>query len=115
MYNLFSKKSIISVSGDSIISTSVKLVMLIVQHNTFFNIMDHLAPLIRNGFSDRRIAKQCTCCRTKTTAIVNCINDYIFENLKDNMLNFPFRLMLDGSNDIGLQKNFPVTVCIYEI
>ena len=77
--------------------------------------MDHLAPLIRNEFSDRRIVKQFTCCRTKTTAIVNCIDDYVFENLKDSVLNLPFRLMLDGSNDIGLQKMFPVTVRICEI
>ena len=91
--------------------------------------MDHLAPSIHNKFSDSCIAKQFTCGRTKTAATVNCIGDYFFENLKDNMQNLPFSLenlkdniqnlpfslMLNGSNDNGIQKMFPVTVRIYDI
>ena len=116
-----------SVSGDHSISTAVKSVTLVVQNNRFFfNIMDHLAPSIHNKFSDSCIAKQFTCGRTKTAATVNCIGDYFFENLKDNMQNLPFSLenlkdniqnlpfslMLNGSNDTGKQKMFPVTVRI---
>ena len=108
MYNLFSKKFTTSVSGDHRISAAVfKSVLLVVQQNTFFNIMqwNHLAPLIRKEFTDSHIAKQFTCGRTKTAAIVNCIGDYFFENLKDNMQNLRFSPMLDGSNDTGIQKN----------
>ena len=77
--------------------------------------MDHLAHLIHKEVSDSHIAKQFTCDRTKTAAIVNYIGDYFFENLKHNMQNLPFSLMLDGGNDTGIQKMFPVTVCIYDI
>ena len=48
MYQLFTKKKNVgSVSVDSNVTAAVKSVVLMVQHNTFFNIMDHLAPLIR--------------------------------------------------------------------
>ena len=52
--------------------------------------------------------------QNKNAAIVNCIDDYFFENLNDNMQNLPFSLMIDGSNDTGIQKEFPVTICIYD-
>ena len=48
MYQLFTKKKNVgSESVDSNVTAAVKSVVLMVQHNTFFNIMDHLAPLIR--------------------------------------------------------------------
>ena len=49
MYNLFSKKFTTSVSGDHRISAAVfKSVLLVVQQNTFFNIMqwNHLKSLL---------------------------------------------------------------------
>ena len=109
------KKSTTSVSGHHSISTADKSAMLVVQNNRFFNIMDHLAPSICNKFSDSHIAKQFTCGRTKTAATVNCIGDYFFENLKGNKQNLPFSLMLNGSNDTGIQNMFPVTFRIYDI
>ena len=55
MYQLFANKwNVGSVSGDPSITADVKSVMLVVQHNTFFNIMDHLAPLIRKQISTSR-------------------------------------------------------------
>ena len=53
--------------------------MLVVQSNAIFNIMDHLAPLIRKEFSDSRGDINFTYGKTKTAAIANCIGDHIFD------------------------------------
>ncbi|KAJ8030946.1 hypothetical protein HOLleu_27502 [Holothuria leucospilota] len=100
---------------DPTIAVETKMVMLLIQHNTFFNISDHLTPLIRNEFKGSTVAESFSCSRTKTAAIVNCLGDHFFEKLKTDMQNQPYSLMLDASNDTGLQKMFPVTVRIYDI
>ena len=89
--------------------------MLLVQHNTFFNISDHLCPLIRNEFKGSAVSESFSCSRTKTAAIVNCLGDHFFENLKTDMQNLPYSLMFDSSNDNGVEKMFPVTVRIYDV
>ena len=86
-----------------------------VQHNSFFNILDHLALIIRSEFSDSKVAKKFTSGKTKTAAIVNSIGDYFFEELKSSMEENPFSIMLDGSNDNGLEKMYPITVRIYDV
>ena len=86
-----------------------KMVMLLTQHNTFFNISDHLCPLIRNEFKGSEVAQLFSCSRTKTAAIVNCLGDHFFDKLKSDMQNMPYSLMLDASNDNGIQKMFPIT------
>ena len=91
------------------------MVMLLVQHNTFFNISDHLCPLIRNEFKGSAVAESFSCSRTKTAAIVNCLGDHFFENLKTDMQNLPYSLMLDSSNDNGVEKMFSVMVRIYDV
>ncbi|CAB4009886.1 ATP-dependent DNA helicase [Paramuricea clavata] len=91
------------------------MVMLLIQHNTFFNISDHLCPLIRNEFKGSQVAQSFSCSRTKTAAIVNCLGDHFFEELKSNMQEMPYSLMLDGSNANGIQKMFPITVRIFDV
>jgi hypothetical protein len=91
------------------------MVMLLIQHNTFFNISDHLCPLIRNEFKGSQVAQSFSCSRTKTAAIVNCLGDHFFEELKSDMQEMPYSLMLDGSNDNGIQKMFPITVRIFDV
>ena len=91
------------------------MVMLIVQHNILFNLSDHLTPLIRQEFKDSAEAQYFSCSRTKTAAIVNCLGDYFFEGIKSNMQQLPFSIMLDASNDTGLEKMYPITVRIFDI
>ena len=91
------------------------MVMLLVQHNSFFNISDHLCPLIRNEFKGSATAGQFSCSRTKVATIVNCLGDHFFKELVTDMQNLPYSLMLDSSNDNGLEKMFPVTVRIYDV
>ena len=43
------------------INAAAKSVMLVEQHNTFFNIMDHLAALIRKKISTSCAGRNFTC------------------------------------------------------
>ena len=90
------------------------MVMLLVQHNMFFNLSDHLCTLIRNELKASAVAESFSCSRTKTAAIVNCLEDNFFQKLKIDMQNLPYSLMLDSSNDNGVEKTFPVMVHIYD-
>ena len=88
--------------------------MMLVQHNTFMN--DHLTtPIINKYFKDSDAGKAYMCRRTKTAAIVNCIGDDVFENVKSSMQQGPFSLLLDASNDTGIQKMYPITVRLYNV
>ena len=100
---------------DPSIAAEVKMVMMLVQHNSFFNISDHLSSLIRNEFKGSAVAEHFSCSRTQVAATVNCLGDHFFENLVTDMQNLPYSLMLDSSNDNGLEKMFPVTVRIYDV
>ena len=47
--------------------------------------------------------------KTKTVAIVNCIGDYIFEELKQEMQENLCSIILDGNNERRPQKNVPLS------
>ena len=93
------------------IVSETKMVMLLIQHNT--TTYHHLCLLIRNEFKGSEVAQSFSCSRTKTAAIVNCLGDH-FLKLKSDMQNMPYSLMLDVSNDNGIQKMFPITVRIFD-
>ena len=95
---------------DPSIQAETKWVMLLIQHNSFFNTSDNLSPLIRSEFSGSQAAENFACGRTKTAAIFNSLGDHFFKKLKSYMQEMPYSLMLDGSNDTGLSKMFPITV-----
>ena len=40
---------------DPTIAAETKMVMLLIQHNTFFNISDHLCPLIRMNLKEAKL------------------------------------------------------------
>ena len=88
---------------------------MLVQHNTFFRISDHLSEIVNNEFVGCIAGKEYQCHRTKTGAIVNCIGNDFFEQLKSSMQESPYSLMLDASNDTGIEKMFPITVRIFYI
>ena len=67
--------------------------MLPILHNSFFNISDHLSPLIRSEFRGSQAAENVSCGRTQTAAIVNYLGDYFFEKLKSDMQEMPYSLM----------------------
>ena len=91
------------------------MAMLVVHHNTFFNLSDHLTPYINNEMKGSGAAEHFLCGRTKTSAIVNCVGDQFQLDVMADLKNLSFILMLDGSNDTWALKMFPVTVRIFDI
>ena len=91
------------------------MAMLIVHHNTFFNLSDHLTKFISQEFKGSRAADNFACGRTKTGAIINCVGKHMKEELVGDLKESPFSMMLDASNDTGLYKMFPVTVRVFDI
>ena len=89
------------------IQVEVKMAMLLVHHNSFFNLSDHLTWYISNEFKGISAAEQFASGRTKTAAIINCVGSHIKNALVEDMKNNPFSIMLEGSNVIGLYKMFP--------
>ena len=59
------------------LQTEMKVALLAVHRNTFFNLSDHLTPYIKNEFKGSNATKKISCGRTKTAAIINCIGDDI--------------------------------------
>ena len=96
------------------IEAEVKMALLIVHHNTFFNLSDHLTRYISKEFKESNAARNFSCGRTKTAAIINCIGKHMKEELITDMRKSPFSIMLDASNDTGLYKMFPITVRIFD-
>ena len=97
------------------IQAEVKMTMMIVHHNTFFNLSDHLTQIVKSEFQGTAAAENFACGRTKTSAIINCLGDEFKAELVDDMKKFPFSFMIDGSNDTGIAKMHPVTVRIYDV
>ena len=97
------------------ILAEVRMTMLVIHYNTFFNLSDHLTQYINNKFKGSCTAENLSCGRTKTAAIVNCVGDLFQLDLMADFKKLPFSLMLDGKNDTGVLEMFPVTVCILDI
>ena len=87
---------------------------MIVHHNTFFNLSDHLTQIIKSEFHGSTAAEKFSYGRTKTSAIVNCIGADFKIELVNDMKNSPFSIMIDGSNDNGIAKMYQITVRIYD-
>ena len=97
------------------LQAEMKMALLIVHHDTFFNLSDHLTPYIKNEFKGNNTAKKFFCGRTKTAAIINCIGDDIKNELLRDMKSIPFSIMVNGSNDAELEKMFPISARIFDV
>ena len=88
----------------------------LVEHNIPLSVTDHLSPLFKNIFPDSAIAKGYGSARTKTTCIINgSLSPYFKASLVETMKSSPFTLVIDGSNDNGLEKMNPLTVRIFDL
>ena len=56
---------------DPSIQAETKWVMLLIQHNSFFDISENFSPLMRSEFSESQAAVNFACGRTKTAAIIS--------------------------------------------
>ena len=66
------------------IQAEVKMTMMIVHHNTFFNLSDHLTQIVKSEFQGSAAAENFACGRTKTSAIINCLGDEFKAELVDD-------------------------------
>ena len=69
---------------------------------------------MKGEFKDSKAAKNFSCRKTKMAAIINCIGGDIKQELVKDMSQRPFSIMVDGSNDAGLEKMFPICTCIFD-
>ena len=86
---------------------------MLVHHNTFFNLPDHMTQYVKTEFKGSFAAENFSYGCTKSSAIVNCIGNFLQEQLYQDIKNWP--LMVDGSNHIDLEKMVPITVRIFDI
>ena len=86
---------------------------VLVHHNTFFNLPDHMTQYVKTTFKGSSAAENISCGCTKSSAIVNCIGKFLQEELIQDIKNWP--LMIHGSNHIDLEKVVPITVRIFDI
>ena len=97
------------------IRAEVKICTMLAQRNIPLAFADYLSPMIREVF-DGQVAKGYSCARTKSTAILNyAVAPALKEDLVSAMKNSPFSILIDGSNDTGLEKMNPITVRIFDI
>ena len=88
---------------------------MVAQRSVPLAFADHLSPMIRE-VSDGQVAKGYSCARTKSTAILNhAVAPALKSDLVSAMRSSPFSIMIDGSNDTGLEKMNPLTIKIFDI
>ena len=91
------------------------MAMMIIHHNTFFNLSDHLTQIVKLEFKGSAAAEIFACGHPKTSAIINSLGNKFKAELVDDMKKFPFSFTIDGSNDTGIAKMYPITVRIYDV
>ena len=118
----------------------MKVANFMVEHNVPLAVSDHLSPLFRDIFPDSSVAKKYASCRTKTICMLNMAITPHFHGKNGSLLKLlthimhththshmhahiqctaslvedmhvsPFSLLVDGSNDTGVEKLNPLTV-----
>lgn len=84
------------------------------EHNLPIAVADHLGQLFKDIFSDSEIARNFASGSTKTTCLINgTLAPYFKSSLVASLKAGPFSIAIDGSNDTGLEKMNPLTVCFY--
>lgn len=89
----------------------------LVQHNLPIATADHLGPLFKEIFPDRKILQQnMPQDARKTSAILNvALGPHCHKYLVEHCNSHPFSLGIDGSNDTGLNKMNPAAMRIFHI
>ena len=69
------------------INAEVKMAAMLVHHNTFFNLLDHMMQYVTTEFKGSPAAENFSGGCTKTSVIVNCIGNILQEQLIQDMKN----------------------------
>lgn len=102
-------------STSAIQNAEVKLTGFLVEHNLSFKTVDHLTELLKNIFSDSKIAQKISLKRTKATAIATAvIGETEKEILASKLKRNKFSVISDESTDISTQKSSCIVVRFYD-
>lgn len=102
-------------SNTNIIKAEMLFTSFIVEHNIPIAVADHAAPLFQAMFPDSEVAKQYSCARTKTTAIVKCMAESTSLEIVKVLQDSHFSLATDGSTDHNDIKLYPLVVTYFDI
>lgn len=99
--------------NDNVKLAKVKNALFIAQHCSIMS-CDHLVNLSKNIFTDSDIAKSQQMHRTKCSAIIkNVLNEHFIKELKNDIGNSPFSLLIDESTDLSTLKFLGLTIKYY--
>lgn len=88
---------------------------MLAQRNIPLAFADRLSPMIREVF-DGPVTKRYSCARTRSTAILNnAVASALKNELLSAMRSSSFSILIDGSNDSGLEKMNPLTIKIFDV
>ena len=98
------------------IEAEVKMAVICAHANIPIAFHDKLSPAIRSQFSDSKVATKYHSASTKAMCMLNgAVAPSLLSHLIAKMKSNPFSLMIDGSNDTGLEKMNPITIRIFDI
>ena len=91
--------------------TELFFTSFIVEHNLCFTLSDHFTKLCKVMFPDSQIAKNFSCSRTKTKAIVTHVLALATDSLvSEAYAKGPFSILCDEGNDKLDKKYFTIIV-----
>ena len=110
--NMFmpSSSSTLSAVDRDIIRAEVMVTESLVKMNASLSSADVFTKVVKAAFPDSKIAQGYSCCRNKTTAIINSMAEKEKDDIKEQLQQSPFCVSTDGSNDKGGIKQFPVVI-----
>lgn len=86
-----------------------------VKHHQTYNSMDCTGRLMKVIFSDSSIARDITCQRTKTEAIINgAIAPWIIQNIKSLLKNITYIGVSTDASNHGSTKIFPIMIQFFD-
>lgn len=100
---------------DDVKRGEILLASFVANHNLSINVMEHLPQLVKAVCKDSTIAKEISCSRTKTTAIIKSVTGASEkEQLVADLKTSKFSLLIDESTDRGCVKLLAVVVRYYK-
>lgn len=99
--------------SESVHETEAGLCLFIAEHCSL-RVVDHLSALCKHHFSDSKGCKDLKLKRSKCSAVVcNILAPYFARDLKNDIGNSKFSLLIDESNDISVTKLLGIAIRYY--
>lgn len=101
-------------TDNSTIRAEALFCSFLTEHNVPIALADHSTHLFKKMFPDSKIAKNYACGRTKATNIIKTMAKDDDNSITQNMLEGPFSIATDGSNDCDDVKLYPIVVRYFD-